>query len=306
MRRVAAGWKIHWTVVLVIVVVAWIARLAGQRPGAPVDLRTTLGNLTMLPGPLGLRTTDGVAWTLWVEARFYLLMAVLLLIGLTYRRTIAFCLLWLTLAAIGRELHSSVLDEFLLTRYAGLFVAGMALYLMHRFGPNLLLWLLTGFAWCYTLTLLGDRVAAHAAPAARGGTPGWGICAAVLTVFLILLALSGPGPLGRLRWRVLAYAGALTYPFYLVHQSLGIPVVRGLLKSVPALGLVPAIALGLCFSLALSAALNHLVDRRAGAWLRRRLTSDIAVPGDPVGRRTPPPDPPVRQPSSRTGTVCQP
>ena len=132
------------------------------------------------------------------------------------------------------------------------------------------------------------------------------MCAAILTVFLILLALSGPGPLGRLRWRVLVYAGALTYPFYLVHQSLGIPVVRGLLKAVPALGLVPAIALGLCFSLALSAALNHLVDRRAGAWLRRRLTSDIGVPGDPGGRRTPPPDPPVRQPSSRTGTVCQP
>ncbi|MET8610459.1 MULTISPECIES: acyltransferase family protein [Streptomyces] len=305
--RIARLFPLYWTVVLAIVVVAWIARLAGQRPGAPVDLRTTLGNLTMLPGPLGLRTTDGVAWTLWVEARFYLLMAVLLLIGLTYRRTIAFCLLWLTLAAIGRELHSSVMDEFLLTQYAGLFVAGMALYLMHRFGPNLLLWLLTGFAWCYTLTLLGDRVAEHTEPAARGGTPGWGICAAILTGFLLLLALSGPGPLGRLRWRALVYAGALTYPFYLVHQSLGIPVVRGLLKAMPALGLVPAIALGLCFSLALSAALNHLVDRRLGAWLRHRLASDIGMTeDDPAARPATPPDPSVRQSPGRTETVCQP
>ncbi|MFF9706238.1 acyltransferase family protein [Streptomyces griseofuscus] len=81
--RIARLFPLYWTVVLVIVVVAWIARLAGQRPGAPVDLRTTLGNLTMLPGPLGLRTADRVAWTLWVEARFYLLMAVLLLIGWT-------------------------------------------------------------------------------------------------------------------------------------------------------------------------------------------------------------------------------
>ena len=145
-----------------------------------------------------------------------------------------------------------------------------------------------------------------AAPAARGGTPGWGVCAAILTVFLLLLALSGPGPLGRLRWRALVYARALTYPFYLVHQSLGIPVVRGLLKAVPALGLVPAIALGLCFSLALSAALNHLVDRRLGAWLRRHLTADFDATHDPVGRPAPPPDPAVRQPSSRTGTVCQP
>ncbi|NJP83095.1 acyltransferase, partial [Streptomyces sp. AA8] len=127
----------------------------------PTDLRTTLGNLTMIPSPLGLDFTAGVAWTLWVEARFYLLMGALLLIGLTYRRVIAFGFLWLVLASIGRELHSTVLDEILLSQYAGLFVTGIALYLMHRFGPNLLLWLLAGFAWCYTLTVLDDRVATH-------------------------------------------------------------------------------------------------------------------------------------------------
>ena len=162
-----------------------------------------------------------------MEARFYLLMGALLLIGLTYRRVMAFGFLWLVLASIGRELHSTVLDEFLLSQYAGLFVAGIALHLMHRFGPNLLLWLLVGFAWCYTLTVLEDRVARHLGS-------NWSVSAAVLTGFLVLLALAGPGPLRHLQWRTLVYAGALTYPFYLVHQSLGIPVTRGVLESVPA------------------------------------------------------------------------
>ncbi|WP_051943080.1 acyltransferase family protein [Streptacidiphilus rugosus] len=273
--RVARLFPLYWTVVLLIALVGAAAVLAGQHSGTPTDLRTSIGNLTMIPGPLGLQATDGVAWTLWVEARFYLLMGVLLLVGLTYRRAVAFGFLWLTLAAIGRELHSAVLDEFLLGRYAGLFVTGIALHLMHRFGPNLLLWLMAGFAWCYALTVLHDRVAEHAVPAGRGASPNWAVSAAVLTVFLLLLALAGPGPLRRVRGRALVHAGALTYPFYLVHQSLGIPVARGVLKALPGLGLLPAISLGLGFSLLLAAVLNHLVDRGLGRVLRRQLTAAL-------------------------------
>ncbi|EMF01719.1 acyltransferase [Streptomyces mobaraensis NBRC 13819 = DSM 40847] len=266
--RIARLFPLYWAVVLIIVAAGTVTVLAGQRSGAPTDLRTTLGNLTMIPSPLGLDLTAGVAWTLWVEARFYLLMGALLLIGLTYRRAIAFGFLWLVLASFGRELHSTVLDELLLGRYAGLFVAGIALYLMHRFGPNLLLWLLAGFAWCYTLTVLDDRVSTH---------PGtsWTVSAAALTGFLALLALAGPGPLRHLRWRPLIYAGALTYPFYLVHQSLGIPLTRGILSTVPGLGLLPSIGLGLVLSLLLAAALNRLVDRPLGRLLRRHLTTAL-------------------------------
>ncbi|MGW2815655.1 acyltransferase family protein [Streptomyces sp. NPDC001415] len=281
--RIARLFPLYWAVVLIIVVMGTVTVLAGQRSGAPTDLRTTLGNLTMIPSPLGLDFTAGVAWTLWVEARFYLLMGVLLLIGLTYRRAIAFGFLWLVLACIGRELHSTVLDEFLLSQYAGLFVTGIALYLMHRFGPNLLLWLLAGFAWCYTLTVLDDRVATHT-------NSSWPISATVLTAFLVLLALAGPGPLRHLKWRALVYAGALTYPFYLVHQSLGIPLTRGILKTLPSLGLLPSIALGLLLSLLLAAALNRLVDQKFGPLLRRHLTTALNPSPNPTDpdRPTPP------------------
>ncbi|WP_236654548.1 acyltransferase family protein [Streptacidiphilus anmyonensis] len=280
--RIARLFPLYWSVLVLIVALGLSARLAGMKPGTPVDVRTVLGNLTMAPGPLGLATVDGVAWTLWVEARFYLLMMALLLVGLTYRRAVAFCGGWLTLAAIGRELHSTVLDEFLLTQYAGLFVAGIALYLIHRFGHNLALWLLVGFAWCYTLTVLAGRVAEHTAAPGRGGAQSWGVSAALLTAFLLLLALAATGPLARLRTRWLVFAGALTYPFYLVHQSLGIPVVRGLLRAVPALGLLPSIVLGLLFSLLLAALLNRVVDAPLGRLLRRRLTRDLAPRGGPA------------------------
>ncbi|MFJ8160213.1 acyltransferase family protein [Streptomyces sp. NPDC096136] len=278
--RIARLFPLYWAVVLIIVAMGTVTVLVGQRSGAPTDLRTTLGNLTMIPGPLGVDFTAGVAWTLWVEARFYLLMGALLLIGLTYRRVVAFGFLWLVLASIGRELDSGVLDELLLSQYAGLFVAGIACHLMHRFGPNLLLWLLTGFAWCYTLTVLDDRVATHP-------TSNWTVSVAVLTGFLVLLALASLSRLRHLSWRTLVYAGALTYPFYLVHQSVGIPVTRGVLKTLPFLGLLPSIALGLLFSLLLAAVLNRQVDRRLGPLLRRHLTTaldPLPVPARPPGR----------------------
>ncbi|MBF9066974.1 acyltransferase family protein [Streptacidiphilus fuscans] len=283
--RIARLFPLYWCSVILVVALGLVAELSGMRSGAPTDVRTVLGNLTMAPGPLGLDTVDGVAWTLWVEARFYLLMTVMLFVGLTYRRTIAFCGAWLTLAAITRELHSTVLDEFLLTQYAGLFTAGIALYLIHRFGHNLALWLLVGFSWCYTLTVLSGRVAEHSAAPGRGGAQSWGVSAALLTAFLVLLALAATGPLARLRTRWLIYAGALTYPFYLVHQSLGIPVVRGLLKAVPRLGLLPSITLGLLFSLLLAALLNRVVDAPLGRLLRRRLSRDLAARPDGAPER---------------------
>ncbi|MFD5423128.1 acyltransferase family protein [Streptomyces sp. NPDC127069] len=275
--RIARLFPLYWAVVLIVVAMGTVTVLAGQRSGAPTDLRTTLGNLTMIPGPLGVDFTAGVAWTLWVEARFYLLMGALLLIGLTYLRVVAFGFLWLVLASVGRELDSALLDELLLSQYAGLFVAGIACYLMHRFGPNLLLWLLTGFAWCYTLTVLDDRVATHP-------TSNWVVSASVLTGFLVLLALAGLSRLRHLSWPALVHAGALTYPFYLVHQSVGIPVSRGALKSLPSLGLLPSVAAGLLFSLLLAAVLNRQVDRRLGQLLRRRLTA--ALDPAPAPQRT--------------------
>ncbi|MEV6681730.1 acyltransferase [Streptomyces erythrochromogenes] len=282
--RVARLFPLYWAVVLIIVVMGTVTVLIGQRSGAPTDLRTTIGNLTMIPRPLGVDFTAGVAWTLWVEARFYLLMGALLIFGLTYRRVVAFSFLWLVLAAMGRELHSNVLNEVLLIQYAGLFVAGIACYLMHRFGQNLLLWLLTGFAWCYTLTVLNDRVATHP-------TSNWILSATVLTGFLALLALASLSRLRHLRWRGLIYAGALTYPFYLVHQSIGIPVARGVLKTLPALGLLPAVTAGILFSLLLAAVLNRQVDRRLGPLLRRRLTAalDPAPRKSTTGASLPPP-----------------
>ncbi|MFF9583695.1 acyltransferase family protein [Streptomyces achromogenes] len=276
--RIARLFPAYWCAVLLVVALVLVSQAGAWPAAAPVDPRTVLGNLTMAPGPLGLELVDGVAWTLWVEARFYLLMAVLLVFGLSYRRVTAFCGAWLLAGVIARELQSPFLDEFVLPRYTGLFVIGIVLYLMHRFGQSLLLWLLLGFAWCYQLTVLELRVADHATVPPGESPPSWTVCATVLTVCLGLLALAGTGgPPARLRRRWLVTAGALTYPFYLVHQSIGIPVAKGLMRAVPKLGPLPAMAVSVICMLGLSLLIHTTVERRLGRLLRHRLTQDIRL-----------------------------
>ncbi|MEU9288440.1 acyltransferase [Streptomyces sp. NPDC048275] len=273
--RISRLFPAYWCTVLLVVALVLVARMGHWPAETRIDPRTVLGNLTMAPGPMGLDLVSGVSWTLWVEARFYLLMAVLLISGLSYRRTVAFCGAWLLAGVIALELHLPALDEFVLTRYTGLFVAGIVLYLMRRFGQNLLLWLLLGFAWCYELTVLQIRVAEHVTTIPGESRPSWAVCAAILTLCLGLLALAGVGPLAGLQWRWLVTAGGLTYPFYLVHQSIGIPVAKGLIKAFPGLGLLPSMAVSVVCMLGLSALVYTWVERRLGRLLRNRLTLDV-------------------------------
>ncbi|MEU4173456.1 acyltransferase [Streptomyces sp. NPDC026665] len=270
--RIARLFPAYWCAVLLIVVFVLIARMGHWPAATHIDPRTVLGNLTMAPGPMGLDLVAGVSWTLWVEARFYLLMAVLLISGLSYRRMVVFCGAWLLSGVFALELQSSLLNELALTRYTGLFVAGIVLYLMRRFGQNLLLWLLLSFAWCYELTVLQFRVTDHVTASPSEGQPSWTVCATVITLCLGLLALTGVGPLAALQWRWLVTAGSLTYPFYLVHQSIGIPLAKGLFKAAPDLGLLPSMSLSLMCMLGLAALIHTAVERRLGRFLRHHLT----------------------------------
>ncbi|MFJ8107203.1 acyltransferase family protein [Streptomyces sp. NPDC096132] len=275
--RLSRLFPAYWCAVLMVVALVLAARMGHWPAATRIDPRTVLGNLTMVPGPLGLELVSGVSWTLWVEARFYLLMAVLLVFGLSYRRMVAFCGAWLLAAVIALELRLPLLNEFVLPRYCGLFVAGIVLYLMRRFGQNLLLWLLLGFSWCYELTVLQFRVADHVTTSPGESRPSWAVCAAVLTLCLGLLALAGVGPLAGLRRRWLVTAGGLTYPFYLIHQSLGIPLAKGLIQTFPGLGPLPSMAVSVICMLGLAALVHKKVEGRLGRLLRNRLTLDAHV-----------------------------
>src|ERR1044072_5203769 len=124
----------YWLSVLVIA--AGMAVFPGL-PWRPTSL-DVLVNLTMFQDAVGVPEIADVYWSLWAEVRFYLLFALLVWWGLTYRRVVAFCALWLGATAATEAFlpGDSVVRIVLTTDYAPPFVAGIGGDLRYRFRPT--------------------------------------------------------------------------------------------------------------------------------------------------------------------------
>ncbi|MDY7090419.1 MAG: acyltransferase [Actinomycetota bacterium] len=222
--RVSRLFPAFWVAVVLTGVVAMAYPLrGGVTDGGRPSLIDILVNLTMLPQPLGHDPVDGVYWTLLVELKFYLIMALVLARGgLTYRRAVLLCAGWMTVAVFVPTLDSPALTALTISDFAPYFIGGLALYLIHRFGPTPLLYCITGFAWLVCLSRVDDRLGEM-----RPGfpVPSWpGLLIVTLSyAALLLIAL---GHTDRVQWRWLTVAGALTYPLYLLHSRLGHTVIR--------------------------------------------------------------------------------
>jgi peptidoglycan/LPS O-acetylase OafA/YrhL len=177
-----------------------------------------LVNLTMLSGFFGVASLDGVYWSLFVELKFYFLVA-LLCFYTKVERIQRFLVLWLV-ATIGLdELPIWKLRSLLIIDYAPYFIGGALSFLVWSRGVSLL-----RIAAFLTAWLLAVRHAVNSLPSfgrdlhteydAR-------IVAGAITAFfaiLFLIAIRRTAWIGKVRWTTL---GALTYPLYLLHQNIG-------------------------------------------------------------------------------------
>ncbi|GGQ53193.1 acyltransferase family protein [Streptomyces flaveolus] len=185
-----------------------------------------LVNLTMLQQPLGADRVLGVCWTLWVEVRFYALFALCVVLpGANRRRVLMFCAGWLLAAALAQAAHEPLLELVLMPEYAPFFVGGVGLYLVHRDRRDAHAWGLVAAGF-----LIGQHYAVRdlwnaTDPNAFAHRTTFGIVLVVALGFLAVAAVA-LGWLKRANWRWLTVAGALTYPFYLVHEHLGWVAIR--------------------------------------------------------------------------------
>jgi peptidoglycan/LPS O-acetylase OafA/YrhL len=291
--RIGRLFPAYWVAVVlsaVLVLVVWPEKSAFS--GHEISKGGALLNLTMLQGAFGVPDLDGPYWTLWNEARFYLLIALFILVGITRRRVLAFAALWPVVGAVVAQGGPGALTTLLMPEYAPFFAGGMLLYVLYRDGHDLGVWLLVG---------LQVAIALNWAPGAytymlAGESPWSPSTAAIAAVTVACFGLVALVTLTRLNavsagWMVVA--GALTYPVYLVHENLGWFVIHLVRDSVS-----PWVAVGLATVTALVAAalLHHLVEKPFGGRLRRavlRMTEDGATAG-PAGS--------VRLPRARAGS----
>ncbi|MFG2874312.1 acyltransferase family protein [Streptomyces sp. NPDC048337] len=233
-------------------------------------------NLSMLQGGLGVPHIDDAYWTLFVELKFYVLFAVVVMCGVTYRNCVLFCGLWTLAGVVAPTADSGVLSFFAVPSSSPYFIAGIAFYLMRRFRPNAVLWAIVGVQFLLAQNYVGPRMISNLGRSVAQQTPSWPAHVIILLGFAVMAALA-LGALDRIRWRWLPHAGAVTYPLYLIHMMAGLTIIHHFRAKVAPVPL----ALGVTACMVLLAWVIHrLVERPLGRVLKdslRRGVQDVRV-----------------------------
>lgn len=222
--RVSRLMPAYWAAILIVTAV-FALPMVTYKALSPSE---TLVNMTMLQYPLGVDRVLGVCWTLWAEVRFYALFALCVVLpGATRQRVIMFCAGWTLLAAIAKGAKEPFLDIVLMPEYAPFFIGGVGLYLIHRDRKDVYGWGIVAVSWLIGQHTVVESLWRAPSPDAFANRSQL-VIVAIVTFGFVAVAAIALGWLNWANWRWLTVAGALTYPFYLVHEHLGWVVIHAL------------------------------------------------------------------------------
>jgi peptidoglycan/LPS O-acetylase OafA/YrhL len=268
--RVTRLFPAYWFSCLFTVVIFYTTgTFFANADGPDSVLHRLLPNLTMLQDGFGAPRMEGLYWTLWVELHFYALVALLIWGGITYSRCVGFMISWLLVSTFVQESSFELLKTTLIVGWAPYFIAGMAFFLIYKYRPNLVLWLIVGACWAlscyYNLRYINQEdtwpgVHQYVQPT-------------VITACYMVVALVATHRLSWLRWRLLTTLGALTYPLYLLHETVARPIVKYLY---PGLGRWAVLGIAAGSAVTVSYLVYRFVETPVQRWMRGRLKSAVA------------------------------
>nr|WP_321453578.1 acyltransferase [uncultured Carboxylicivirga sp.] len=204
--RFARLYPPYWVAIALTYTAVYFFGLQGRQ----VTFPTAIENLIMFHEYFGIRSVDGVYWTLQVELAFYFWMFLLFLIN-QLKRIEVFIILGLAFNALITLKLISVDDlvlKFLLYHNLPFFSIGICLYKIKNKSHNqltinaLFLSLLSTVLWASS-----DYVTLY-------------------VFFTIIFYLGINGKLSILRSKLLVFLGTISYSLYLLHQNIGYIIIN--------------------------------------------------------------------------------
>jgi peptidoglycan/LPS O-acetylase OafA/YrhL len=255
----------YWVAALV----TWTIVQLTPELGKNVSPLAAIGNGLMFHGLLGIPNIDGVYWTLEVELLFYWAMF-LLWLTVGFAAPVRWLAPWLALSIVAAAVQRLgfafpyIVSRVFILPYFPYFALGVLLYLY--FVRRTFRWRVEGLIVALTLLAI-----ALADPSSR----------LVWTFSFVVLFV-----LVAFRWqdsfavRALARVGIISYPLYLLHETIGWTLIHRL--EAHGVGANLAIAIACAIALTLALVLHLVVERPAmrsirAAWRRTPSAASVAA-----------------------------
>ncbi|SDT34808.1 acyltransferase family protein [Microlunatus soli] len=255
----------YWAAVIITVILQQF-----WHGGRGTGLMDGLVNLTMMQGAFDVSPVQGAFWTLWVELKFYLLMGVFVLVGITRRRVLAFALIWPVMGQLADATDTNLLNSLLFPTYAPFFAVGMLLFLIYRDRGDIVAWLGVGLNLIWCLQYVTDYAERASELVKRPVSPT--VLAVIVLLMVVAIWAVSSGPLAALDWRWLTVVGGLTYPLYLIHVQFGFFIIDLTHEHLPA---YLVLAMAIAVVLVLAVLLHYGVEERLHRPMRKAVRNAL-------------------------------
>ncbi|MGZ3921834.1 MAG: acyltransferase family protein, partial [Bacteroidia bacterium] len=200
--------------------ITFIATLIFSSVSAPLSLKEFLVNLTMFQNWFKVKDVDGAYWSLVPELRFYLLVAIIIVLGLKDKLFITL-LIWTLLSIINQVHIIYYLSAFLELNYSFFFISGIIFYKK---------WSGEIDKKTVALLFLNIGMALYVHSKSVGGTI---VIAIAFSLFYFLLYK--PGIIKGWLLKILKFLGDISFPLYLIHQVVGFIIITKLRMFFPSI-----------------------------------------------------------------------
>jgi peptidoglycan/LPS O-acetylase OafA/YrhL len=253
--RVSRLYPTFWVAMLLSTLLIVISE--NWRAGAgdtPISLARLVANATMVPSLLGAVPIDGVYWTLEFEIRFYLLVFVLILVR-QMENSERWLYIWLALCAWS-EFGSPpwAVTYFALAPYGPFFIAGSLFYLIYALGFSVPRVIALGATAALTISASLKVRSSFLTPDV---VSQWVVPVVVAGFFILFLGMLLHRERGDSVAPCTESFGALTYPLYLTHATLGSILIEVL---TPSIGVSASLFAATLLALGLAQVLSVTVD----------------------------------------------
>lgn len=204
-----------WLAVVVTTVSVFILSSFNQLP----TIDQFVLNLTMVPTLFGENNIDGVYWTLLIELKFYLLIA-LLLVFKQIKHVKYYALIWVLWSIY--YFYTSFpyrLHDFLFPSFSSYFIAGAMFYLLRIEGISLFKILILLLSYVSSL-LYEFRHLERQINYFSTDYSLFIVVAMITLVYLVFFVISRQQKT-FFQSELVLYLGGLTYALYLLHQNIG-------------------------------------------------------------------------------------